>query len=342
QRGAQELARLETRRTELADEITLLELHMAETRLAVAASVSALTDLLDSPDAFRAPTVTPVPSPAPGEPTAATGPGSEPAHAADEPTESDEGHRVDAITSAEDSPAEETPAGEMLADEALADEAPADDVPGETLADEMLAGETLLFDPSWSTDDVDIDLGEARDESADLANSIDPEEPVDHADSVDLTESVDGADTEPAPMLDLTDADAVTAPAAEMWQPSEPSGPSRPDRSSGGAMLAEPSEVTDVPSPAPPLLVTAADIETPDSGATAPDPESAAPMQHAQPKTEEFLFVPEDSTAGDDFLDQLRDAVQVDEGDDFGEDALAAFFDAGDDKQDKSWFNRRR
>ncbi|MEM9201202.1 MAG: DivIVA domain-containing protein, partial [Actinomycetota bacterium] len=46
QRGAQELARLETRRTELADEITLLELHMAETRLAVAASVSALTDLL--------------------------------------------------------------------------------------------------------------------------------------------------------------------------------------------------------------------------------------------------------------------------------------------------------
>ena len=54
-RAAAEVAELERHRAFLADDIAILEQHLAETRLSVAASLSALTDLLEAPESFRAP-----------------------------------------------------------------------------------------------------------------------------------------------------------------------------------------------------------------------------------------------------------------------------------------------
>jgi len=75
----------------------------------------------------------------------------------------------------------------------------------------------------------------------------------------------------------------------------------------------------------PPLLVTSADLdETPTSD-------------------EQLLFdEPEPHLSSETFLDQLRDAASGEGSEEFGEDALATFFDDQQDDSGRSWFNRRR
>jgi hypothetical protein len=76
---------------------------------------------------------------------------------------------------------------------------------------------------------------------------------------------------------------------------------------------------------APPLLVTSADLE------------------EVPPSDEPPLFdEPESDASSDAFLEQLRDAASGEGSDEFGEDALATFFDDREDDGGRSWFNRRR
>lgn len=97
---------------------------------------------------------------------------------------------------------------------------------------------------------------------------------------------------------------------------------------------------------APPLLVTAADLEE------APPAETdwiddlrieAGPATEQMPTIDEQLLFadPEPAASSEAFLEQLRDAVNGEASEEFGEDALAAFFDDGED-DGRSWFNRRR
>ena len=97
---------------------------------------------------------------------------------------------------------------------------------------------------------------------------------------------------------------------------------------------------------APPLLVTAADLEE------APPAETdwiddlrieAGPATEQMPSVDEQLLFadPEPAASSEAFLEQLRDAVNGEASEEFGEDALAAFFDDGED-DGRSWFNRRR
>ena len=75
----------------------------------------------------------------------------------------------------------------------------------------------------------------------------------------------------------------------------------------------------------PPLLVTSADLEEVSSS------------------TERPLFdEPEPDSSSDAFLEQLRDAASGEGSDEFGEDALATFFDDREDDGGRTWFNRRR
>ena len=76
---------------------------------------------------------------------------------------------------------------------------------------------------------------------------------------------------------------------------------------------------------APPLLVTSADLEE-------------VPPSDEPPLFEE----PESDASSDAFLEQLRDAASGEGSDEFGEDALATFFDDREDDGGRSWFNRRR
>ncbi len=76
---------------------------------------------------------------------------------------------------------------------------------------------------------------------------------------------------------------------------------------------------------APPLLVTSADLEE-------------ASLSDERPLFDE----PEPDSSSDAFLEQLRDAASGEGSDEFGEDALATFFDDREDDGGRSWFNRRR
>ncbi|MGB0501809.1 MAG: hypothetical protein ACPGNP_11550, partial [Acidimicrobiales bacterium] len=76
---------------------------------------------------------------------------------------------------------------------------------------------------------------------------------------------------------------------------------------------------------APPLLVTSADLEE-------------ASLSDERPLFDE----PEPDSSSDAFLEQLRDAASGEGSDEFGEDALATFFDDREDDGGRNWFNRRR
>ena len=57
---------------------------------------------------------------------------------------------------------------------------------------------------------------------------------------------------------------------------------------------------------------------------------------------EEVFDEPEPHLSSETFLDQLRDAASGEGSEEFGEDALATFFDDQQDDSGRSWFNRRR
>lgn len=100
----------------------------------------------------------------------------------------------------------------------------------------------------------------------------------------------------------------------------------------------------------PPLLVTAADLDSPPSGSQIlpsgsqigfdPGP-STAPMPTIQERPL-FAESADDGGENDPFLDQLRDVVHSEADTERDDDALSAFFDHDEDDGGRSWFGRRR
>ena len=191
-----------------------------------------------------------------------------------------------------------------------------------------------------AVDDVSVDPSDVEDVSVDdvsdpvVAITPEPAEAaVDEAATDEMAEAepnrvfdIDLVDVE-APVVDLTDPQGDQPAAIE---PDRRTDPGLPESSNGDG--------DGMTATAPPRLVTAEDIGSTDTG------EWVEQLSEATAVTEEqdLLFAPPESTANDHFLDQLRDAVTTDDAEDFGEDALAAFFDDGEDGDSRGWFNRRR
>ncbi|MEM8707473.1 MAG: DivIVA domain-containing protein [Actinomycetota bacterium] len=176
-------------------------------------------------------------------------------------------------------------------------------------AEDAAAADALTFDPGPMPDHPPAPLPAA-----------------DGAPVVDLTDEpivLDGPPTAPTPVVDT--GFVVDQPVTGEWSDS--------DTGTHTAI-------------APPLLVTAADLDE------APAVETdwiddlrfeAEPVAQPTTSDDDLLFDdPEPSSSSEVFLEQLRDAVSGETGEEFGEDALAAFFDDGEDDGGRTWFNRRR
>ena len=137
------------------------------------------------------------------------------------------------------------------------------------------------------------------------------------------------AEDTPQPTDEVAEADVFTFAPSPMPD-SEPTSLTVADEAPAFDI---PDEVTVVESDgaepstadAPPLLITSADLE------------------EVPPSDEPPLFdEPEPDASSDAFLEQLRDAASGEGSDEFGEDALATFFDDREDDGGRSWFTRRR
>ncbi len=285
------IAELEQYRAFLAEDIDILERHVAESRSALATSLSGLADLLETPEAFRS-----LAMPATS--------GAIPPSVLEEPVTrreySDESAEYEPIaTRAIDREPEIKP-------EPVAESEPvvfSEEAVSEPAPDAWSAGSTeqLLVEDA---------LGPDVDESAGGSGAITDEELAPCETSVAASVEVE------APMVLASD------------QP-------------------EPMPVEEnVP---PPLLVTSADL---DAGCVADDWTSglhveSGPITEPVPMVADQLLFEEPSSgaptiAADPFLEQLRDAVARGDSEEFGDDALAAFFDSEGDDGGRSWFPNRR
>ncbi len=342
ERLAGEVAELEQYRAFLMDDVDLLERHLREQRSVLAASVSALSDLVERPDAFRidrAPETSGV-VPPPGTHIDLAD--------ADEP-----GPELDAVESADDIDIEPMP---VVAETALE---PASDPEPEVEPEPEAVHEPALEMPPVIAVDGDVEFVDVTPVSPPVAEEPVPE-PIDVAEVEELwtapvaawdepsfasepAETIEPAESAPD-LIDLTAPVEAPPEATTAVSPEEPLHPVFDPRdlptldTSGG-----PSETAtaQLEVPAPPLLVTAADIEPSAEDATEADKptldEPTAPM----PIVEDTLFAQPAEDSSDPFLDQLRDAVAFDDVD-LGDDALAAFFDHDDDAAGRGWFGRKR
>ncbi|MEM9465863.1 MAG: DivIVA domain-containing protein [Actinomycetota bacterium] len=407
-RVAAEVAELERHRAFLSDDIAILEQHLAETRLSVAASLSALTDLLEAPEAFRAPAMpatsgvdvpagliegraagavedtAPAPTETvddgfePDEPAM-----TQPAVVADDvvddapidlvenesvQAESVEPERAIAVEATADDVAPLAPAASITfdpseptqvfdtigADPIVAEPAP--EAPIEPTAEpepmltDTVAASTVLEAPAEAEvetapaseirfapeieAEIELDVApvaEHEDQPEVAAEEV-PVEPVAAPEpEPNLVFDIDLLDAEPEPVVDLTE------PPVDLAAPEVDVTDATPD-TGGSATAADGDAAT---ATAPPRLVTAEDIETTGSETWIDDLRDAATPETEEPPGD-LLFAPPESTANDHFLDQLRDAVGTDEPEEFAEDALAAFFDDGEEDDNRGWFNRRR
>ena len=395
-RAAAEVAELERHRAFLADDIAILEQHLAETRLSVAASLSALTDLLEAPESFRAPAMpatSGVQLPAgliedqAGVATPMAGAVEEIA-VVDEVPVIDEVPVVDEVdtdvaaeidltpavdgsaTALDDAPIENPAPPPSVAEVETA--VPAFDEPFEPVAfaserEAAPTDELLTLDPSEPTEVFEAITVEPEPEPAPaepVADVAPVEADLEVAEPVVLEPEVSAVPVDhPAPavepaddnrvfdidLLDTADHEPVvdlTEPAVDLAEPTdEPSG----ELHHGVPGPAERPDADAATATAPPRLVTAEDIETaePTDAEAAGEwidelRDAASPDSATDPA--DLLFAPPDTEPvdNDHFLDQLRDAVGNDEPEEFAEDALAAFFDDGDDTDGRGWFNRRR
>ncbi len=425
-RVAAEVAELERHRAFLTDDIAILEQHLAEARLTLAASASVLTDLLEAPEAFRPPAVPatsgvelppgllegrpptsesvtsdertdaaevalddapidwavvePPPAPAVDEPHEAA-----PAFE-DEPTQAfaaielDEDEPTQAFAAIELDEAE--PPATMAEAEAAIVEAPVEHVVEpvpEEFAAEFQEAAADPFAPATTftapAEPAAVPEAEMVDAAAEAAPVAEPEpfeaptepEPIaaeadgltaepdledgpvvdDIADAVEALElAPDEVPTPDEPTLvfdvDLVDAEDEVAgeEVVDLTDPPVDLEPSPPAADTATPQAApSDGEVEAATAVAPPRLVTAEDIEATTTGDWI---DELREPSAAEPRTEELLFAPAEAPDNDHFLDQLREAVARDEPEEFGEDALAAFFDDGDDGNERGWFNRRR
>ena len=310
-RVAGEVAELERHRALVSEDIAVLEQHLAETRLSLSASIAALTELVEAPEAFRALEAPAISGAEMSEPV--TEAATEPDAALDEAgpdVEEEPTQAIDAVVVDDNS-------ADLETDAARVDEA------DETSADPLLdLAPEQLEQPSEPNAEGSIE--EAFEAPVLLDAEVAPL-PGDDAPAISI-DGDSGDDTldsgEPTLVfdVDLLDPEGIGEPPM--------------------ADVDEAAPAADVAAAvAPPRLMTAEDVET-----TSEDGwfDELRQPSAAEPRTDEFLFTPQESSDGDQFIDQLRDAVATGEPEEFGEDALAAFFDGGDDTNERGWFSRRR
>ena len=354
ERLSAEVAELHEYRAFLADDIEILERHLTEERNQLTSSVSALTDLLESPEAFRA-------SRAPATSGLELGDDVIEALATFEAPVMVEEIMVEEVTVEETPIADDFAAEVLIADQVdeIADQVDEIADPVDEIADPVDEPETMLesadeamefapeFDPQTETarepafesegSDTTIDLVAAEAEAEAEADPTD-----DGSDLVDETVFYSG--------IDLADpiSDQDPMPVAEVTPPTEPPMVGEP----AFAGMTE-SSLADAPTvdPAPQRLVTAADLETaaPSGGrlgfesSTFEDPfDDGGPATQAVPALQDGSLFAEPDTADDPFLAQLRDAMEGEVRPQTDDDALSAFFDQEDDDGGRSWFGRRR
>lgn len=320
ERLAREVAELQDYRAFLADDVEILERHLAEQRRQLAVSLSAITDLIESPEIFRtggAPATSGVevdPDLLAATPLEASAPIDE----ADEqppPAEpqaiEEEAAAGEAIEEAAGEAVEEEPIEGVGEVPALVSQYPAptpfdQEEDQEAEIDDEVAGD---LDDRSGADELEDDREEFLKSREEFESVTEPD-----ADLVDLTEAA-----QPAQTIDL-----------------EPEEPPAPEPVAGGGAG---------PVPGPPRLATAADFDTSGAVATAPveDLEDGGPATEQIPLVEEASLFAAPSRADEDpFLAQLREAVAGGEAELDDEDALSAFFDQEPEDEGRSWFGRRR
>ncbi|MDW3218504.1 MAG: DivIVA domain-containing protein [Acidimicrobiales bacterium] len=325
-RLAAEVAELQDYRAFLADDIEILERHLADERHQLTASLSALTDLLESPDAFRS---------------------SRPPETSGVEVDAD---RLEAIGAT----------FPEIADPEIADSEVAA-VPVEAAAVPVEEPEPVTEEPD---EPVEAEVAEPVAEAPVEAEIVEPIEEEDEvvftdvtaaADTEDEPATIDLVDPEPdepalveEPLLESIDLDAPDDDGGAGSWDDEPAWADEPVAYAGRL-----ESRLEAPEASPPRFVTAADLDSVNTGstlafddggpATAPVP-SVGDLIDAAPIAEEaslFAETPE-STEEDPFLAQLRDAMEGEVVAVTDDDALTAFFDQEDDDGGRSWFGRRR
>lgn len=417
ERLAAEVSELQDYREFLADDIEILERHLTDERQHLTASLSALTDLLDSPDIFR---MSPPPETsgvevdearlaplaiapdgsddddegvAPGDLdysdwARATDPDPEDRPAvwvpedlselADKLSDGPELHRRTSPGRAAVRPVEEPEASApepAVAELTSVDAAmPEPEEPEPIVAsDEVVEPEASpgaarsLVDPrDWDPVTYDTDRVASDQVERSVAEDAEPaDEPADEpavavfddeADEVDLTTSFDPQPEPEAGEAALMETDVVepditepavaafaadvaeVAPMIDLVEASRLGMEPISDRAEHEILL-EDNEVA----ASPPLLVTAADLDSLPSGSQIgfDSGPATAPMPTLQDRP---LFSDSVDGAGEDdpFLEQLRDVVHTEADTESDDDALSAFFDHDEDDGGRSWFGRRR
>jgi len=295
-----DVSTLSATRDFLSDDIDILERHVREQRANLALVVSSLTDLVEQPGAFQL------------DPTPATS---------------------GVVVSATDG-----------ASEAEANAAPID------VAESEIHGElSMVHDEAEEVIDILDDQVAAAVEGDGpmgiVEESIVEESIVEESAAEADTASGTAPDSDGAtsPELKLVEGPAISIerPSAGGERPAPEDEVINLDQLEADEGAAEqPADVAHVSDPAPPRLVTAADIdpsgqhmEAVDSGpATAPIPAVVAEPLFAEVSASESTGLSAPHLSGLSDGDLLSD----------DSDALAAFFDQDDDETDRSWFGRRR
>jgi len=299
-----DLSGLSATRDFLSDDIEMLERHVREQRANLALVVSSLTDLVEQPGAFRL------------DPVPATSGVVVPV--AEETSEPD----LDSsqIERSETEPESGSMAASLDLEDALADnDEPAFSV-DESSVDEGSVGEPAGIVVEGSVDEGSVDVGSVD------SSTIDPWPEGNLSPEPELAEEPLGTIGQPQTADDLsTDRpEVIDLDELALADPQH-------DPSNGDVRASE---------PAPPRLVTAADVE---SSVQEPEPIDPGPATEPIPAVRsEPLFAEVSSVDSSDLFSPREGGLS--DGDLLSDDseALSAFFDQDDDETDRSWFGRRR
>jgi hypothetical protein len=296
----------------LADDIDILERHLTEERHQLTVSLSALTDLLESPEVFRS-------------------------------------SRRPATSGVEiDADLIESPTAAEPADLApVADVDTFDVVDVEDTDDPEVATHELVSDEvEAEVAEIEAEAAEIEDDQSDVAEVEDAEvdvAEVDVAEVEDLIDLVaaeqDAAESAAERGLAETDPDPDTELDVDVDVDDDPAYAVRAEHAFAAGQ-------------APPRLVTAADLDSPGASGDRLGFETSTfdtafedggpPTEAVPTVTETSLFADDDSDDDDPFLVQLRDAVDSEPVVPTDDEALSAFFDQEEDDSSRSWFGRRR
>ncbi|MEO0494375.1 MAG: DivIVA domain-containing protein [Actinomycetota bacterium] len=374
ERVAAEVAELKRYRAFLTDDIAILENHLEQSRSALQASAAALQHLVEAPDQFRTPAMpatsgVQIPAELVAEPAVDTEPLVDAESSVD--AESADDH-LDSVVIHEPVVIEAVDPAAPVFDPEPAVEVEVIEAEPIELAEPVVEAEPMFVEPVLDAEPVEFAEPVAEPEPIAFAEPVVEPEPIEFEVEpqgtvlwADDAAEVDGLTFDPGPMPDMPPAPLPVAEAAPVVDLTDepivldgpPTAPTPivdpdlsivdPDLRIDEPVTGEWSDTGTHTAIAPPRLVTAADLET-----DAPVERDwiddlrveAGPATEAMPTVDERLLFddPEPASSSEAFLEQLRDAVSGDGAEEFGEDALAAFFDGGEDDGGRTWFNRRR